>query len=135
MKLALICPNGFKSAICSGRGRLAGASALGAARFAAQFPADETCGGAAASPNAVPELNGMRCSIGRIGAIVKSNPPSEPTPEPRPISSIGGITARGTADSADAIPPGNVAFVRAEVCGVAVAALAKLAIGRAPMTA
>src|SRR6266851_3639206 len=106
-----------------------------AARFAAQFPADETCGGAAASPNAVPELNGMRCSIGRIGAIVKSNPPSEPTPEPRPISSIGGITARGTADSAGAIPPGNVAFVRAEVCGVAVAALAKLAIGRAPMTA
>src|SRR2546425_5117973 len=35
------------------------------------------------------------------------SPPSEPTPEPRPISSIGGMIARGTPDSAGGgmIPP------------------------------
>src|SRR5260370_36630012 len=137
MKHALTCSGGFRSAVCWGRGRLGGASALGAARFAAQFPAVEICAGAVLAPNAVPEVNGMRCSTGRIGAAVRSNPPSEPTPEPTPISSIGGITARGTPDSTGAgvIPPGNDPFADPGNCGAADAAAAKHAIGRAPINA
>src|SRR6266705_6451656 len=103
MKLALTCPSGLRSGICSGHGKLAGAYAVGAARFAAQFPAVEICADAAAWPNEVPEVNGIRCSTGRIGALVRSNPPpepkSEPTPEPTPISSIGGMIACGTPQS------------------------------------
>ena len=137
MKLALICPSGLRSAICSGRGRLAGTSALGAARFAAQFPAVEIRAGASLAPNAVPDVNGIRCSTGRIGATVRSNPPSEPTPEPTPISSIGGMIARGTPDSTGAgvIPPENGPFPKPVVCGTAAAAAAKLAMGRAPINA
>src|SRR5260370_1299217 len=91
----------------SGAPTPAGASALGAAGFPAQFPADEICTGATPAPNTTPDVNGIRCSPGRIGAPVRSYPPSEPTPEPTPISSIGGIMARGTPDSTGAgpIPP------------------------------
>ena len=141
MKLALTWPRGLRSAICSGRGRLAGASALGVARFAAQFPTVETCAGAMPAPNEVPDVNGIRCSTARICAPVRSKPPpdpkSEPTPEPKPISSIGGMIARGTPDSTGAgvIPPDSAPFPAPAVCGAAAARAAKLAIGRALISA
>src|SRR5437870_10893414 len=100
--------------MCSVRGRLAGASALGAARLAAQFP-EEVCAGATAAPKAVPEVNGIRCSTGPRVAPVGSNPPSEPTP----TSSTGGILARGTRDStaAGVLPPEHVPFPAAPDSG------------------
>src|SRR5579859_4094851 len=108
MKLELTCPSGLRSAIWSGRGSVAGALALGAARFPAQFEAASVCAAAAAEamPDSIggsrPAGKAKRCSTGRSGSAVKSNPPSEPTPEPTPISSIAGIIARGTPEAAAA---------------------------------
>src|SRR5260221_12370934 len=99
MKIELTCPSGFKSMILSGRGSVAGASLLGAARFAAHAAA-ESCAGATAAPKAAPGSKGKRCSTGRSGAAGGSKPASEPTPEPTPISEIGGRIARGTPESA-----------------------------------
>src|SRR5262249_43096355 len=101
MKLELTCPSGFKSAISSGCGSLAGASALADAKFAAQFDeADSIFAGAA--PKAAPGSKENRCGTGWRGAEVRSKPPSEPTPEPKPSSSNAGITARGTKDGPSA---------------------------------
>ena len=140
MKLEFTWPSGFRSAICSGCGSVAGASALAAARFPAQVDAVETCAGAAAVPNALPAPKGIRCSTGCIGAFERPNPPSEPTPEPSPMSSIGGITGRGTANPAGAgvIPPESAPFPKpAAACGAGLvaAAAAKLAMGRALISA
>jgi len=56
----------------------------------------------------VPEVNGIFCSQPHR-CNVRSILRPKPTPEPTPISSIGGITARGTPDSTGAgvIPPEN----------------------------
>src|SRR5260370_42128066 len=105
MKLELTWPSGFKSAIWSGRGSVAGASPLLPAKFAAQFGADclaATLGAPKTAPDSIegsePAGNAKRCSTGCTGAPLRSKPPSEPTPLPRPISSIAGITARGTLE-------------------------------------
>jgi len=92
---------------CSGAAERRRASALGAARFAAQFDASEIRAGQGPRQTR-PEVNGIRCSTGCIGAEVRSKPPSEPTPEARPISSTGEGLQR-TADSARGgmIPPEN----------------------------
>src|SRR5712675_2499883 len=142
MKLALTCPSGFKSAIWSGCGSVAGALPLPAAKFAAQFGAGrsvETPEVLKAAPDPVddsaPGGNAKRCSTGWNGAPVRSKPPSEPTPLPRPISSIAGLMARGTMDGAVGSIDG--AFDKEAVAGFvccdapeAAAAAAKLAIGR-----
>src|SRR5262249_6561961 len=106
-------------------------------RFAAQFPALESCAGATTAPAAVPDANGIRCSTGCIGAFERSKPPSEPTPEPSPKSSIGGITARGIPDPSGAgvIPPKYAPLLHPGVTEEAPAAVAKLGTGRAPISA
>src|SRR5205823_8446759 len=110
-----------------------------AARFPAQVDAAEICSGAIAVPKAAPELKGMRCSTGCIGAFERSKPPSDPTPEPSPKSSIGGMIARGTPESAGAgvIPPGSAPFPKpgAGPTALVEAADAKLAIGRTLISA
>src|SRR5712671_5387082 len=142
MKLELTWPSGFKSAIWSGRGRVAGALPLPAAKLAAQFGAGrsaETPDVLKTAPDSVedsaPGGNAKRCSTGWNGAPVRSKPPSEPTPLPRPISSIAGMTARGTMDGAVGSIDGAfdkeavAAFVFCDAPEAAAAA-AKLAIGR-----
>src|SRR5258708_38968511 len=107
MELELAWPSGFKSVIWSGCGRVAGALPLPAAKLAAQFGADGSAGmpdAPKAAPDSIedsePGGNAKRCSTGWNGAPVRSKPPSEPTPLPRPISSIAGMMARGTMDGA-----------------------------------
>jgi len=97
----------LRSAICSGRAALQERPHLERRDSRPNSPHRKFRAGARAAPNAVPEVKGIRCSTGCIGAEVRSKPPSEPTPEPRPISSMGGMIARGTADSAAGvtIPP------------------------------
>src|SRR5207249_11696272 len=73
-----------------------------------------------------------------IGAPVRSKPPSEATPEPSPICSIGGMVPRGTLDppGAQMLPLEYSPFPKPADGGAAtvVAAVAKLAIGRALMS-
>src|SRR5882757_9857211 len=147
MKLELTCPSGFKSAIWSGCGRVAGALPLPAAKLAAQFGADGSAGMPDApktAPDSVedsaPGGNAKRCSTGWNGAPVRSNPPSEPTPLPRPISSIAGMMARGTMEGAVGSIDG--AFDKEAVAAFtfcdapdAAAAAAKLAMGRTVISA
>src|SRR5438270_12451664 len=58
------------------------------------------------APIVKPGSKEKRCAIGCSGAEVKSKPPSDPAPEPRPTSSMPGIIARGTSEdpSAGALP-------------------------------
>src|SRR5262249_9169825 len=109
---------------------------------------------AGAAPKAAPGSKENRCGTGCIGAEVRSKPPSEPTPEPKPISSIAGISARGTMDApSTGTAPGDMLTASASAGSVpkvdpgdppegcpadpapAPAAAAKLAIGRAPISA
>src|SRR6202043_527936 len=136
MKLELTWPRGFRSAIWSGWGSVAGALPLPPAKFAAQLGAGGSWG-ALVTPVATPGSKLKRCSTGWKGAPVKSKPPSEPTPEPRLISSMSGMMARGTMDGAvgsidgacDRLAPDAFTF-----CEDAAAAAAKLAMGRAPIS-
>src|SRR5712664_2031881 len=146
MKLELTCPSGFKSAIWSGCGRVAGALPLPAAKLAAQFGAGRSSVDAPAwvgRPKAAlgsvedsaPGGNAKRCSTGWNGAPVRSKPPSEPTPLPRPISSMAGMMARGTMDGAvgfidEALDREAVAAFAFCDEPEAAAAAAKLAMGR-----
>src|SRR5207248_10119381 len=143
VKLELTWPRGLRSAIWSGWGSEAGASPFALLRLAIQFEAAAV--GADAGTAGAPAFNDSsagnekRCATGCCGAEDKSNPPSEPTPLPSPISSIAGITARGIPESrgAGVIGPSEEdAAIEAEefvcgCCGARVpAATAKLAIGR-----
>src|SRR5260370_26932308 len=86
------------------------------------------------APKAAPGSNAKRCSIGCSGAELRSKPPSEPTPEPRPISSIAGMMARGTMEGAVGSIDGALERTAEETfgfCDVPDAAAAKLAMGRA----
>src|SRR4029077_163744 len=94
--------------------------------------------------NEEPGLNAKRCSTGGIGAEERSKPPSEPTPLPRPTSSMCGITACGMPEPAGAAVIGaseEPAPVQEEGlvwgrCGTVVpVATAKLAMGRALINA
>src|SRR4051794_17114205 len=149
MKLELTCPSGLRSAISSGCGRVAGASPRAAEKFAAQF--DSGMETACAAPIAKPGSKEKRCAMGCSGAEVRSKPPSDPTPDPRPTSSMPGIIARGTSEDpsagtlpGEAVTPsakaGNVPneepgeafepFAEFPAPVIAPAAAAKLAIGR-----
>src|SRR6267142_4335273 len=142
MKLELTWPSGFKSAIWSGCGSVAGALPLPAAKLAAQFGAGRSAeipDVLKAAPDSVedsaPGGNAKRCSTGWNGAPVRSKPPSQPTPLPKPISSIAGMMARGTMEGAVGSIDG--AFEKEAVAAFtfcdapdAAAAAAKLAIGR-----
>src|ERR1700740_905067 len=140
MKLALTWPSGLRSLIWSGRGSVAGASPLLPAKFAAQAGADclaATLGAPKTAPDSIevsePAGNVKRCSTGCSGAPVRSKPPSEPTPLPRPISSIAGMTARGTLEGAVGSIEGACDNDPAEAFAfwADAADAAKLAIGRA----
>ena len=94
--------------------------------------------------NDEPGSNVKRCSPGCHGVGERSKPPSEPTPLPRPISSIGGITARGmpaptgagVMEAREEAGPVHWEELPGVWSGVAVpAATAKLAIGRAFISA
>src|ERR1051325_2875577 len=104
IKLELTWHSGLRPAICSGCGIEAAASPFAPARFAIQFDSVEVGNAIGGAPplNDEPDSKAKRCSIGCIGAEERSKPPSEPPPLPSPISSIGGITARGMPDSVDA---------------------------------
>src|SRR5258705_1667145 len=125
MKLELTWPSGFKSAIWSGCGRVAGALPLPAAKLADQFGAGRSAeipDVLKAAPDSVedsaPGGNAKRCSTGWNGAPVRSKPPSQPTPLPKPISSIAGMMARGTMDGAVGSIDG--ALDREAVAGISV---------------
>src|SRR6266849_6255019 len=143
MKLELTWPSGLRSAIWSGCGSVAGALPLPAAKFAAQFGAVgslELPDARIAAPDSIedsePGGNAKRCSTGWKGAPVRSKPPSEPTPLPRPISSIAGMMARGTMDGAvGSIDGAFDSDAPLAFCDDAAAAAAKLAIGRTAIRA